>query len=229
MHLLTSDEFFAKFPEKRRIIFVGNAPSLKGERLGTWIDNHDIVVRFNKCPVAGFEVDVGTRTDILVTNPYPEGVRPLSLTPNGVVLIISPQTRRPSSPELKTWVDGHGVLFTYAPDLVQVGEIDHKAALTTGVYGIHLLSRLLLPSEVSITGFTLFLEDTSCHYWQSSTPTGIDAHDLSVEATIFVRLCNSLRCPVEVTEEIAWVARRTGTPLRSGRVIRPMINEKWKG
>ena len=80
MRLLTPFEIISRLPEGRSVIFVGNAPSLKGEWLGNWIDAHDIVVRFNECPVKGFENDVGSRTDIVVTNPYPERRQPLSLS-----------------------------------------------------------------------------------------------------------------------------------------------------
>jgi hypothetical protein len=228
MRLLTPAEIIGRLPENRSVIFVGNAPSLSEERLGHWIDSHDMVVRFNECPVKGFEKDVGSRTEIVVTNPYPEGRQPLSLSKGGTVLIISPQTRRPPSPELESWVSGHDVLFTYAPDLVQVGNVDHKSALTTGVYGVHLLSRLLAPSHISITGFTLFLDDTSHHYWQPVTPKGLNAHEVATEATIFMRVCNGLRCAVEVTEEIAWVGRRVETPLKAGVSIRELKDQRWK-
>src|SRR5690606_28398688 len=176
--------------ENQRVVFVGNAPSLAGEELGEWIDGHDVVIRFNEAPVAGFERQVGSRTDILVTNPYPKNRKPFQLSQDGAVLLISPQTRRPFSPELDEWVGNHPTLFTYAPDIVQVGGIDHKASLTTGTYGIHLLSRLLQPSHVSITGFTMFLGNTSHHYWSTVPPNGLTAHDVNIEASIFLAICN---------------------------------------
>lgn len=227
MHQLTAPEFLQKFIERQRIIFVGNAPSLDGEALGEWIDAHDVVVRFNEAPIVGFETQVGRRTDILVTNPYPNNRRPFQLSTNGAVLLISPQTRRPFSPELDSWVGSHPVLFTYTPDIVQVGGIDHKASLTTGTYGIHLLSRLLQPIHVSITGFTMFLEDTSHHYWCAEEPKGVSAHDVSVEAAIFLSICNSIRCTLEVTSDIQWVARRMGCELRADVRLKSLTNPKW--
>ncbi len=228
MRLIMPSEFLARFPEGKRIVFVGNAPSLKGEGIGEWIDGHDVVVRFNESPVSGYEDDVGSRTDILVSNPYPEGRRPFSLSEAGIVLIISPQTRRLPSPQFESWVSECPVLFTYAPDIVQVGEIEHMSSLTTGVYGVHLLSHLLRPSHVSITGFTMFLDDTAHHYWKQETPKGIHAHDVVVEASIFISICNSLRSTLAVTDDIAWVARRVDKRLRRDAQIQSLVNAKWK-
>jgi hypothetical protein len=228
MYLLTPFDFLCQFPEKLSVVFVGNAPSLKEEGLGDWIDSYDIVIRFNECPVKGFERDVGRRTNIVVANPYPKGRTPLSLPENGVVVIIVPQTRRPPSPELENWTKEYGVLFTYTPDLVQVENVVHKAGLTTGVYGLHLLSRLLKPSKVAVTGFTMFFQDTAHHYWNQVTPKGLQAHDVEVEASVFINICNSLRCPVEITEDIAWVSRQIGIPLSGKTKLRPLLSAKWK-
>lgn len=227
MHQLTPNDFVKNFQEGQRIIFVGNAPSLGGEMLGEWVDSHDVVVRFNEAPIDGYERFVGSRTDILVTNPYPVDRRSFSLSAGGAVLVITPQTRRPFSPQFDEWVSDHSVLFTYTPDIVQVGETDHMASLTTGTYGVHLLSRLLKPSTASITGFTMFLEDTSHHYWRNETPKGLTAHDPEVEARIFISICNSLRCHVEVTKEIEWVAKLVDKRLRKDIRIRSLANPKW--
>src|SRR5690606_9171269 len=134
MHLITLGDFVARFAEGQSVVYVGNAPSLSGAALGKWIDSHDIVVRFNETTAPGFEEDVGRRTDVLVSNPYPSGRRPLSLTDNGIVVLICPQTRRLPSDELPAWLGSTPVLFTFTPDLVQVGDVEHTAGLTTGVY-----------------------------------------------------------------------------------------------
>jgi hypothetical protein len=227
MHLISAPEFLSKFGEGQSVVFVGNAPSLKGEQLGKWIEAHDIIVRFNEAPISGYEIDVGRRTDILITNPYPENRRDFELSPHGAVLLISPQTKRPFSTTLETWLGDRSVLFTYAPDIVGIGGIDHKASLTTGTYGVHLLSRLLLPARVSITGFTMFMHDTSQHYWRDLTPKGISAHDLNVEAHVFLSICNSMRCSLEVTSEIQWFARLLNTNLREAIRIKPLADPKW--
>lgn len=227
MRQLTPAEFHARFAEGQKVVFVGSAPSLKDEKLGAWIESHDVVVRFNEVPAPGYEEHVGERTDILVTNPYPEGRRPLRLTERGTVLVISPQTRRPFSDEFEGWVGEHPVFYTYAPDIVQVGGIEHMASLTTGTYGVHLLNRLLRPAQAAITGFTLFLQDTSHHYWSTQTPRGVHAHDAQAEAGIFISICNSFRCPLEATEEIGWVAHVVGRTLAPHVRSRRLANPRW--
>lgn len=222
MHLIFPTEFLSRFPENQSVIFVGNAPSIKNQQLGTWIDSHDVVVRFNESPVAGYENDVGAKTDILVSNPYLEDPRPIELSEHGIVLIISPQTRRLPSEQLEQWVTKHPVLFTYTPDLVQIGEVDHTAGLTTGTYGIHLLSRLLKPSHVSVTGFTMFLDNTAHHYWSDTTPKGIRGHDMTSEAAIFIKICNSMKYPLTVTGDIEWVSQRINLKLKKNIEVIPV-------
>lgn len=230
MQVLTPFEFISVFPEDSTVVFVGNAPSLIGEGLGEWIDSHDVVVRFNECPTRDYEDDVGSRTDILVSNPYPEGRSRTTLLDNnqGVVFIIAPQTRRGDYEQFSEWLGSNQVFFTYAPDLIQIGDVDHKASLTTGTYGLHLLTRLLMPKKVSITGFTMFLENTSFHYFRAEAPKGLHAHDLEVEANIFIRICNSLRSSVEVTSEIDWVANISGAKLSPEIQIRMLKDQRWK-
>ena len=229
MRVLTPFEFISLFPENLRVVFVGNAPSLKSENLGGWIDSHDVVVRFNECPTASFESDVGTRTDILVSNPYPEGRSPAKLSDEkkSVIMVLTPQTRRGDYDVFSKWAGSHQVLFTYSPDLVQIGNVDHKATLTTGTYGIHILTRLLKPKNVSVVGFTMFLNQTSFHYFKSETPKGLKAHDVDVEAKIFIQLCNSIRCSLEVTSEIDWVSRIIGVKLRSDIKVKALSNKRW--
>ena len=226
MHLIFSSEFMSRFPENQTVIFVGNAPSLKNQKLGTWIDSHDIVVRFNESPVAGYEDDVGTKTDILVANPYLENPKAIELSKQGIIVIISPQTRRLPSEQFEKWVTGYPVLFTYSPDLVQIGEVDHLATLTTGTYGIHLLSRLLTPSAVSVTGFTMFLDTTAHHYWSDTTPKGVRGHDMTAEAAIFIKVCNSIRCPLSVTGDIEWVSQKIRLNLKRETKVIPVSNLK---
>jgi len=47
---------------------VSSAGSLKGSGLGSFIDTHDIVLRFNNAPTDNFEKDVGKKTSIRIVN-----------------------------------------------------------------------------------------------------------------------------------------------------------------
>lgn len=48
---------------------------------------------------------------------------------------------------------------------------------------------------------------------------GERAHDLAAEAALFVRLLNSIKCPLTVTPEVAAIARRTGVALRPDAAV----------
>ncbi|CAL6407598.1 unnamed protein product [Bathycoccus prasinos] len=45
---------------------VGNAGSVLRKKFGKYINNHDVIVRFNMAPIGGFEQHVGNRTDVWV-------------------------------------------------------------------------------------------------------------------------------------------------------------------
>ncbi|XP_057652169.1 beta-galactoside alpha-2,6-sialyltransferase 1 isoform X1 [Diorhabda carinulata] len=47
---------------------VASAGSLKDSKLGSLIDSHDLVLRFNNAPTEGFEEDVGAKTTIRLLN-----------------------------------------------------------------------------------------------------------------------------------------------------------------
>ncbi|XP_040569980.1 beta-galactoside alpha-2,6-sialyltransferase 2 [Lepeophtheirus salmonis] len=66
-HLFPSEPFLnnTKF---KTCALVGNAGSLIGSNLGGFIDTHDLVIRLNHAKTAGYEVDVGSKTDIRIVN-----------------------------------------------------------------------------------------------------------------------------------------------------------------
>ena len=47
---------------------ISSAGSLSKSKLGAFIDDHDLVMRFNHAPTEGYEEDVGTKTTIRVIN-----------------------------------------------------------------------------------------------------------------------------------------------------------------
>ena len=48
----------------RKIVIVGNGPSVLDETKGSLIDSYDVVIRINDYQTKGFEEHVGTKTDV---------------------------------------------------------------------------------------------------------------------------------------------------------------------
>ncbi|KAF6101254.1 ST3 beta-galactoside alpha-2,3-sialyltransferase 1 [Phyllostomus discolor] len=69
----------------RRCAVVGNSGNLRGSEYGSQIDGHDFVLRMNKAPTAGFEVDVGSKTTHHLM--YPESFRELA---HNVSMVLVP-------------------------------------------------------------------------------------------------------------------------------------------
>lgn len=56
--------------EAKRVIVVGNSPNIRGEKQGGWIDQHDIVIRFNHCFSEHTQsTDSGSKLDLWVVAP----------------------------------------------------------------------------------------------------------------------------------------------------------------
>lgn len=212
MDLLTPFDFVEMFDEGRRVAVVGNAPSTLEYGIGPIIEAYDYIVRFNECTTVGFEKDIGERTSILVANPYAETRqrRILDGRRADMVLVIGSQTRRGDRDIFVKWLEDHPVMFTYCPDLVTVPDSSHKEGLTTGTYGLQLLQRVLKPSEMLVTGFTMFAEDDHSHYWRSGVPGGVRAHNFQGETVIFANMLNTFKCVTYVTPDVRGLLNKSG-------------------
>jgi hypothetical protein len=230
LNLITPFDLYDLFAVNMTVVFVGNGPSLIGEGLGEWIDSHDVVIRFNEAAMSGLASDVGTKTDILVTNPYVEARdrAPLDGLACRVVLVISPPTRRGNKEEFARWIGAKPVLFTYIPDPGPL-TAPRAGGLTTGVAALSLLRKLLRPRAYSATGFTMFLEDTAVSYWRDETPPGVAKHDMLSNGRLLVELLNaSGKAQVTVTSEIAWLSGKVDVPLSDRIMIRKLRDPKWE-
>lgn len=53
--------------KKSKVIIIGNSPEILDYEYGSYIDSFDTVIRINHCPTAGYEKNIGSRTDIWAT------------------------------------------------------------------------------------------------------------------------------------------------------------------
>ncbi|MFU7505220.1 glycosyltransferase family 29 protein [Vibrio cholerae] len=225
-------EFLDIFEAGKTVIFCGNAPSVVSEELGEWIDSHDIVVRINKIPENKYSQDVGTKTSILVCNPYSSETEQETLPyiKDMVVICLFSLTRRGDAKSFKSWLNGNKVVFSYIPDIVATDYNDHFESLTTGTYAINLLGRILKPSSVSICGFTMFLDDTSHHYWSKVTPHGVRVHDFINESKLFISLINRFpeKIGLTLSSDIIWVSKKSGIKVIRNYSEKLLRASRWK-
>lgn len=232
MNTLNQFELLDLFEPGSSIVFCGNAPSLKNESLGEWIDSHNIVVRINKLSDLEFYEDIGQKTSILVCNPYSAEVEqnPLKYVDGLIVICLFSLTRRGDKDSFERWLNGNKVLFSYIPDIIATDINEHFESLTTGTYAINLLGRILKPLNVAVCGFTMFLSDTNHHYWSDITPNGVKSHDFMAESKVFVSLLNRFPDKVKLilSSDIVWVSNKSGVKINRSYSEKKLNAPRWK-
>ena len=67
---------------KKKVIIIGNSPSVLNYEYGSIIDSYDVVIRINRCVTAGFEKYIGSKTDIWSTSSWCLEMQPEKAFPN---------------------------------------------------------------------------------------------------------------------------------------------------
>lgn len=166
--LLRIDEIAEEFSGKD-VALVGNSRELVSRNLGAQIDDRDIVVRFNNCPMVG-EPSHGCRTDWIALSTFIPRRLFVDLRARGV-LWFSPRRRK-----MPAWLAFERRLYLNRRRMA--GEILPLATdrPSTGLMMIHLLSTLD-PGRVTLFGFDFFKScSLSGNHSNQTTP-----HDFSTE------------------------------------------------
>jgi hypothetical protein len=144
-----------------RVALVGNAGSLLDSGLGPKIDGHNTVVRTNYCPTAGYEADVGTKTDAVVLNPLLQSGRTreeFEVPENWIEALEEDVILRPNNrfeSEAKQKAEGRVYSFSEADqDFVQrIEELALDSRASTGLCAaVYLRPRT---EHLSLFGFNL--------------------------------------------------------------------------
>ena len=181
--------FFETFPVDQSLAVVGNSGSLAGWRMGQEIDRRDVVIRFNECRLRTFAVQVGERTDLLITNPYVEGREKtigVEINPKMAVVIFPPTSRLAKG--VAGMVEQYACMCYFRTAASRVPDVPPDLSISTGTYGIYLAIRLLKPSVMLITGFSMFDNRYAPYYWSHQIPPGVVKHDFPREAPVFARV-----------------------------------------
>jgi hypothetical protein len=185
------------FADRKRTIcaVVGASGNLIGSQYGDLIDAHDLVIRFDRAPTAGYENDVGVRTTHHVTWPKPldEGEYDRQ-----AFLLMTPVSS--NNPDVFEEILGLVVdRFEWDPDLVRIIHpeyIRHLHADWLGRRGnypsmgfIALMIALHMCEEVNVFGFGADEQGAWDRYYDSR----------AVDASLFpaVALETELRCDLE--------------------------------
>ena len=149
INALPETDFIKSFPQFETCAVVGNGGSLLAHELGTEIDGHDAIFRFNGGPVRGFERHVGARTTIRLANTQHMGFREFDdevvlqhvTTEQSMAAVVILKKKNPSLRLFVTDGDFHQY------DLDTMGD----GAASNGFYGLILADERC--AKVTVYGF----------------------------------------------------------------------------
>ncbi|MBN1589850.1 MAG: glycosyltransferase family 29 protein [Pirellulales bacterium] len=202
MRVCPWDDFVLDWPMRgRSIAIVGNAGYLRDLSAGSYIDQHDLVVRMNNFQLAGFEHAVGRRLDIWMTNFSPKTIcfdNPEIALADHIVSSRPNVFRKSRRRRIVNRMGQHitlgmgklGRRVVYVPSIATFSEWTSRIGKypTTGMMAILWALEVLAPlsGPIFITGFSFF--EGPSHYF---CHTGIDAatlHDPAAEKHLLQRL-----------------------------------------
>jgi hypothetical protein len=185
---------FARFADGARTVsVVGNGPSLKGAGRGSEIEAGDLIVRCNFPPIAGFETDVGGRTDVVVSFISPAAPNFQDYFRNDpryadawFVQMSSnaPRDHKPIPPGGRREGPSRFVRIPL-PVVEAIEDISYREP-TTGLHAILLFS-ILLGKQVRLFGFDFF-QGSLHHYWKPDAAAATSTHNPAFER-LYVQRC----------------------------------------
>ncbi|MFN6954680.1 MAG: glycosyltransferase family 29 protein [Acetobacteraceae bacterium] len=178
--------------DARDIALVGNAPTLAGSGGRAEIDRHDLFVRCNYPPLAGFEADAGRRTGLMLLH---------GTKRNWLGALLANHPNYPALPALSCVVSGppeasppeppdHHPRPAAPPALERLVDTLGYAGKTTGLFGAVLIG-LVLGKPLRLYGFDSFRPGSAGHYFGAA---GAGAHhDLAYERWYLTRFLPTIR------------------------------------
>jgi hypothetical protein len=184
-------DIVARLQAARSVAIVGNADTLRGSLSATRIEAHDLVVRCNFPVIAGFEADVGTRTDLMLFDSSIRG------------RLVERMARHANYAEVPALCFGGGRPAPGTPDLPSASPslmrmmqdlgYDHG---TTGFRAVLLLT-LILDRPAELFGFSFFPLGRQGDYFERSAPEVL--HEMAYERWFVERVLPVLR------PQVTWV------------------------
>jgi len=153
----------------KKVIIVGNSPSILSQELGETVDAHDVVIRINRCVTKGYEKHIGKKINIWATtsnenvdNFIPDDYNKLDHIWARTWRLLSDKHTKvsqnlnlPIEPEIPKYAMYKTPQFkknTYFQDLIK----DLKHEPCTGL--LTILTSTLFYKDINLLGFTFYTE-----------------------------------------------------------------------
>jgi len=211
MALLDLIEFQKRFGSASSMAIVGSSDSVLSETNGKYIDECDLVVRFNRVNTSGVEAYVGERTDILVVNDVnslakSDYARNLS-NPKVIVCFVGRAAFSKHSNHQKDfleWAKGVDVFVCVRPEITNMALPEGKRSFSMGLYALGLLPELLKIETLCLTGFTFFgaIGHGSGHHTKKSGFSSSLWHDADLELSVAKNIVCQFRNTLVLTEDL---------------------------
>uniref|UniRef100_A0A452T1Y2 CMP-N-acetylneuraminate-beta-galactosamide-alpha-2,3-sialyltransferase 1 n=1 Tax=Ursus maritimus TaxID=29073 RepID=A0A452T1Y2_URSMA len=191
----------------RRCAVVGNSGNLRESWYGPQIDSHDFVLRMNKAPTAGFEMDVGSKTTHHLV--YPESFRELA---ENVSMVLVPFKTTDLEWVVSATTTGT-ISHTYVPVPAKIKVKKNKILIyhpafikyvfdswlqghgrypSTGILSV--IFSLHICDEVDLYGFGADSKGNWHHYWENNPSAGAfrktGVHDGDFESNVTATLAS---------------------------------------
>lgn len=182
--------FFEDLVYGKSVAVVGNSPTIKEEENGAAIDNCDVVIRFNRFVLDGWQKYTGEKTTIigcpLGYSPAVPDTKTIEKTAPEMFLAVCPKINKEANANESRLV-GMGIPVAFFP-------IDYFVALakelgcrpTTGFATLNYLIDECQPKSVFMTGFS-FGKIRQSHYFKEGSSFNYTVHDPVKELHMFAR------------------------------------------
>ena len=212
--------FQKMFLGAKSMAIVGSAPSVLQWENGSYIDSHDVVVRFNRATVDGIEKHVGTRTDVIVANDSNNLTKARSpeftSAPKCVVAFVKTNSigsrAQDERQQFLDWVGNTPLFFCPGPEMLCCEIPSRKRGFSMGTYALNALPYFLNIQRLFVTGFTMFGESTggAGHHTKVSSRSSVTWHNAELERYVAANALAHHDCELLATDEVAEFMEREG-------------------
>jgi hypothetical protein len=182
-----------------KTIIVGSSPNLVGSGLGSTIDSFDDVVRFNRAPTDGYQIDIGSKTTLRVANthvvlnmPMGENWNPIGQPTDFIKNLRNSRLvcwGNFEGYDLKYHIDhNNSIYMTDFTDPMFPGNV--QTVVTRFSVGFGFIMVCVVSGFVPhICGFMVGNKGLRGHYWEKAGPES-DCHDRLAERIALTKLCD---------------------------------------